>query len=200
MRDYGIVAVETGAFARFGELKDKSLVAAYRAINKTAERTRADAAGRMQRQVNFGASYLAPSAGRLRVEKQANKSSLESNILGRDRATSLARFVLNPNARKSDPLRVQVAPGSIRYLRKAFLVKLRSGTSTETQSNLGLAIRLPPGQTPRRVTAGGAKMIAPGLWLLYGPSVGQVFNLVRNDVEPAALDFLEAEYARQLGL
>lgn len=202
MAAYEVVTIEgLKALLALKNLPASIEQAAVRAINKTTERTRVDAARRMQLQVNFGAGYLSPGAGRLRVEKQANRGNLEGNILGQDRPTSLARFVKNPNAKKGEDLFVQVAPASVRRLKKAFLVKLRAGPGgTETQRNLGLAIRLPVGQRPRRAEKGGAKQIAPGLWLLYGPSVGQVFNLTRKDVEPAALDFLEAEFNRLMEL
>lgn len=200
MAAYEVVTVEgLKALMELQKLPAAIETAAYRAINKAAERGRADASNRMQRQVNFGAAYLAPGAGRLRVDKQASRGRLEANIVGRDRPTSLARFAQAATTSSRSGVILQVKPGSVRYLKKAFFVKLRSG-NTETQNNLGLAIRLPAGQRPRRVDRGGAKQIAPGLWLLYGPSVGQVFNLTRKDIEPATLDFLEAEFTRLMEL
>jgi hypothetical protein len=46
----------------------------------------------------------------------------------------------------------------------------------------------------------GAKQIGKNLYLLYGPSVDQVFRGVAADQAPAALDFLDVEFMRQLDL
>ncbi len=200
MAAYEVVTVEgLAALLKMQQLPAAIETAAYRAINKATERARTDAANRMRKQVAFSASYLAPGGGRLVVDKQASRGRLEAAITGRDRPTSLARFATSTSQKSHAGVLVQVAPGKVLSLPKAFFVKLRRGAAnTETQHNLGLAIRLPAGKKPRRVLRGGAKEVAPGLWLLYGPSVGQVFNLTRNDVAPAALDFLEAEFNRLL--
>lgn len=202
MAAYEVVTLEgLDALLKLQKLPAAIEVAAYRAINKAADRGRSDAAVRMRQQVNFGAAYLSAGGGRLSVDKKASRGNLVANIIGRDRPTSLARFAVNTQASNKKGVILQVKPGGVRYLKKAFFVKLRAGAATtESQHNLGLAIRLPIGQRPRRVDRGGAKQIAPGLWLLYGPSVGQVFNLTRKDIEPATLDFLEAEFERLMEL
>jgi len=198
MAAYELVTVSgLQALLKFKQLPKDIETAAYRSINKALDRARTDAVSRMQNQVNFTASYLSPSGNRLNVASRASAGNLQGKIVGRDRPTSLARFATATKASKQGIL-VQVKPGSVRYLKRAFFMRLRAGSGTETQSNLGLAIRLPMGVRPRRADKGGAKQIAPGLWLLYGPSVGQVFNTVRQDVVPATLDFMEAEFERLL--
>ena len=42
--------------------------------------------------------------------------------------------------------------------------------------------------------------LAPGLWLLYGPSVDQVFRSVASEEAPEAARFLEAEFNRLMDL
>ena len=72
-------------------------------------------------------------------------------------------------------------------MNRAFLMNLRSG-------NLGLAVRLAPGEridNKRRMV-----QMSNGLYLLYGPSVDQVFRSVAEDVSADAGDFLEQEFLR----
>jgi hypothetical protein len=75
-------------------------------------------------------------------------------------------------------------------------MRLRRGKSIEGDSfNIGLAIRLKPGETIRNKR----EMVAfsKGLYLLYGPSVGQVFDDVAIDMEPMLSDRMEDEFVRQ---
>lgn len=172
---------------------------AQRAVNKTAERSRTSSARRMREQVAFPARYLSGSDGRLELRK-ASGSGLEASITGRARATSLARFVTSGSVRRagqarSSTVRVQVAPGKTIELKRAFLMKLRAGNQPiETQHNLGLAIRLKPGERIRNKHQ--MIQIAKGLYLLYGPSVDQVFRTVAEDEAPEAATFLENEFLR----
>ena len=94
-------------------------------------------------------------------------------------------------------LTVEVKPGEARFLKGAFLVRLRAGAAkTDTKFNLGVAIRLKSGQRPRNSRA--AVELARNVWLLYGPSVNQVFQTVRADVAPETRDFLINEFMRLL--
>lgn len=196
-RSYEVLTLEgLAALKNLEQLPREIQQAAYRAVNAAAENARTRSAKEIRNQVNFTAAYLSPAQGRLRVGKKANAGTLESNILARNRATSLARFATS-GAQNKEGVTVQVKPGSARFLRRAFLIRLRKGTQlTETQNNLGLAIRLPPGtriDNKRQMV-----QVKGNLYLLYGPSVGQVFNTVRDDVAPAVLDFLEDEFLRLL--
>jgi hypothetical protein len=144
----------------------------------------------MRSQVNFPKGYL-EMPDRLFVARKANKQSLETVIRGRDQATSLARFrapgqdVTNTRGRG---VRVQVSRGQTAVMRRAFLVKLRNG-------NMGLAIRLKPGEQIRNTT--GAKSLENNVYLLYGPSVDQVFRTVAGDVAPDVLESVTREFFRQ---
>lgn len=179
------------------QLDPRITQAAYRAINGTADRARTDSAEEIRRQLNFPASYLKPSSGRLTVTQRANSNSLEAIITGRRRATSLARFVTNGAAGKTG-VTVSVKKGRSIELPKAFLMALRSGSDIDTKNNLGLAIRTKKGTRPD--AAYKPVRVADGLWLLYGPSVDQAFKSVRKDVTPDAERFLESEFSRLLDL
>lgn len=169
--------------------------AAYRAINYTAGRARKNSDEEIRKQVNFPASYLQPNAGRLVVKNQAGPGSLEATILARHRATSLARFVTSDKEVGKMGLNVAVKPGKTEELKRGFLMKLKSGNAEiDTKNNLGLAVRLDKGETPDK--AYKPVRISDGLFLLYGPSVNQVFKSVRGDVSPQAEADLEREFMR----
>lgn len=177
-------------------------MAALRAINSTLAETRTEAAARIRKEVNYSASYLAPSQKRLFVNKLARRGDLEGSIVARGRPTSLARFVQG-SATTGQGVNVMVAPGVARYMKKAFLIKLRAGSEIETRFNRGLAIRLRPGETLRRKT--NVVQMKNGLFILYGPSVSQVFlnnagEGVAKELEPEVMQEMETEFLRQLEL
>lgn len=173
--------------------------AALRAVNATADRTSPEARRRIRAQVNFQAQYLTgtDSSGqqRLGVSQRATSGSLEAVITGRSKPTSLARFVQGSPAIGKPGVTVSVAPGFARFMERAFVIRLPAGRSDiETQNNLGLAIRLKPGEVVhnKRVMA----RLSGNLYLLYGPAVDQVFATVREDVAPGAEQFLGDEFMR----
>lgn len=175
-------------------------LAAVRAINKITRDGRVELARLILREVNFPASYVSPSGKRLYVSKQATRNDLEGRITARSRATSLARFVTGTPSGQG--VRVQVSPGKSRYMKRAFLIKLPAGTaSVDTKYNMGLAIRLRPGEALKNKRT--ARRMANGLYLLYGPSVDQVFRAedgdgVANDAAPDLAAKLEREFLRLL--
>lgn len=195
--EYVVVVQGLDAIKSVTDLNKGIGVAAQRAINATLDRTRTSAAREMMRQINFTASYL-NAEGRLAVKKRASVTSLEGSIIGRHRPTSLARFAAGGRVNKPG-VRLQVKPGFARFLPRAFLIRLRAGTaSIDTQSNLGLAIRLRKGETISNKKQ--VVQLGHGLYLFYGPSVDQVFRTVSEDVAPGAALFLENEFARLLEL
>lgn len=194
--DFAVV-VQSSALDDLGEITPQVALAMQRSINRTTERYRGVSARMMREQVAFAPSYLAPSGGRLTVEKHATEQDLSAYIRGRRRPTSLARFASNARAGGARGARVTVQPGLARFLPRAFFIPLRSG-NTDTKNNVGLAIRLPAGQVPGR--AYKPTQIGHGLWLLYGPSVTQVFDDVAELVSPEAADFLGREFLRQWGM
>lgn len=197
------------ALNSINDIPPRILSAARIAVNDTTRSSYADAGRQIQREVKFPARYVTGKSGRLSIKKFATNSDLESIIAARTRATSLARFVKGAapvgGARRRAGVRVEVKPGSVVRLPGAFLIRLRAGTETnlDTKSNLGLAVRTkngrpPPGYKPLQ--------IAPNLWLLYGPSVAQVFHSERNnggvanDLSPKIAEKLEREFLRQMRL
>jgi hypothetical protein len=181
------------------------------AVNTTTRFAYAESSRGIREQVSFARTYLgSPTSGnRLKVTKWATPRSAEAVIEGRKRATSLARFATDRSlGRRRNGVSVQVAPGRRKQIPGAFLIKLRSGASlNEDQYNIGLAFRLRPGNVVRnkrrmvqystRVRS-GRKKADTSIYLLYGPSVDQVFRDVAVRVEPRVSDKLESEFLRQL--
>jgi hypothetical protein len=188
--DY-VVAVEGLESLRDLQNLDAAILRRARlAINATVERSQVSAAKEMRSQVDFPARYLTGANGRLSISKYASETSLSASITGRDRPTSLARFATETDpakTRQQGGVNVTVQPGKTVFMKGAFLMRLASG-------NLGLAIRLKAGETLRNKK----KMlrVGKGLYLLYGPSVDQVFRSVAVGEAQNAAEYLEAEFLR----
>lgn len=190
-----IVAKGLQEFVSFVErLPELATEAAYFSLVDVTRDTQPLLRKRMQKQINFPNGYL--DNKRLFVKHKPTRASLEAVISGRDRPTSLARFAQGAtieNSRKR-PIIVKVKANKQRTLQKAFLIPLRSG-------NVGLAIRLPEGQTPDRaykpvqLTRRGGQI--ENVWLLYGPSVDQVLKGVSDDVGPEIQAMLSRNFLRQ---
>lgn len=151
-------------------------------------------------EIAFPSGYL--NADRLKVTKLASDKNLESVITGRKRATSLARFVTGnpiPGSRRSDGISVRVQKGRTTYLKNAFLVRLKRGASlSEDNYNVGLAVRLKPGERLANKRTGHKAWLVPNkVALLYGPSVDQVFAGVIEELRPQIGDDVAAEFHRQ---
>lgn len=175
--------------------------AAVQAVNRTALRTRTAAARKMREQVNFPARYLSGQDGRLQITERARNDRIEARITGRHRATSLARFSVGGTVGGKNGVRVQVAPGFAKLMKRAFLIHLRAGNvPVDTRSNLGLAIRLRAGETIHNKHIMVPLKKGSNVYLLYGPSVDQVFRTVAGEVAPDALAFLEDEFFRLINL
>ncbi len=169
---------------------------ASRAINYAMRRTRTQSARLMREQVNFGARYLTGREnGRLMIATFAKPGDLVGRIRGRDRPTSLAQFtkqkprVAGGPRRRKKGVDVTVKPGAKVTMERAFLMNLRGG-------NVGLAVRTNGGPPARAYKPKG---IGNNLWLLYGPSVDQVFRSVAEDVSDDAAKLMEREFIRLAG-
>lgn len=186
-----------GLQSYFDGLPGVSTTAARLAINDTA-RGPAMKLARMQmnNEINFPSGYL--NKERLFVDKLATNANLEAIVTGRDRATSLARFATSGAIGKRGGVTVSVSKGSSTSLKKAFLIKLRRGKTMDGKTfNVGLAIRLAPGETIQNRTSSHMTMIGNNVALLYGPSVDQVFKAVAGDIAPDVADELATEFFRQ---
>lgn len=193
---YGVFVEGLANLKILEDLPADILEAAKRAVNDTVRRSRPAAAKEMEKRVNFPRGYLTGEGGRLTIPKYATDTSLSAILRGRDRPTSLARFIIGGAKQRkrgeaSSGVTVEVKPGLARRLPRAFAIKLRN-------NNFGLAVRTSSGRKP--TNASSPKEIAPGLWLLYGPSVDQVFGYVREEIVPDMEDYLEEQFRRQLDL
>lgn len=196
-----IVVKSIPALALFDALPRHVERSAVWALNKTSTWARTESRRQMLGQVAFPPSYLGPSQGRLKTRK-ARMGHLEAAVTGRTRATSLARFTRQKVQAKGVRSRrkgitVTVRPGSARFMKGAFLIRLRSGNDGSL-NNIGLAVRS-DGPPPN---AYKPTKIGKNLWLLYGPSVEQVLDSHRNqggvftDISPETGDRLSAEFLR----
>lgn len=204
MAVYGVFVEGLKDLKDFADLRDDIKLAAAQAINSTAERGRTQAARDIREQVNFPAQYLQPAGRRLFVAKKAQRSDLEARIRARARPISLARFVVG-NAQVNKPgVTVAIQPGKARFMKRAFLIRLRAGSSNiDTRNNLGLAVRLKPGETLRNKS--DVRKLDRNLYLLYGPSIDQVFQArdgsgVAEDIAPDLATRLEQDFLRLMEL
>jgi hypothetical protein len=163
------------------------------AINTTANRSGLSLIKKkIYSQVAFPQGYL-DLAGRLKVTRQATPFLLEAAITGRDRATSLARFqpFRSPAAARGKRIPIQVKTNGPSRSATAFLVQLKNG-------NLGLAIYGP--NVPSR--AHKPQLLKRGKngkssYIVYGPSVEQVFKGVASEVTPDLQTAVTKEFDRQ---
>lgn len=188
-------------FARYvAQLPRVTKRAARIAINQVADLSlKKMIPGAMRKEIAFPPGYL-EDGEKLYVRDRAQDDRLLATIYARDRPTSLARFSLagSPGIRLPGGIPVQVTPGRTIDLKRAFMVRLRSGASlTADNFNIGLAIRLPAGQRPRHKHTFAAQRFDDGVFLLYAPSVNQVFATVADDLSPELGEQVESEFFRQ---
>lgn len=181
---------------------------ASKAINTIARKARTRGAREIRKQVNLPASYVSPGGKGFYISQTASPMSLQAKITARGRPTSLARFIAgNPRPGKAG-VHLEVAPGRARFMRRAFVLNLpgTGGSSDPDLANKGLAIRLRPGERLRnKVDALPFSGKDRRLYLLYGPSVDQVFRSrdgtgVANDMVPGIQRDLSEEFIRLLDL
>jgi hypothetical protein len=184
-------------FTRFVERAPEAATEAARiAINDTLDLARRRGVREIPDQISFRKEYAKEN---LQVGRKASNTRLEGWIVGRDRPTSLAHFASGSPSfgRRTKAVRVKVSPrGGTREIRDAFFLRLRRGKELGDDSfNVGLAIRLKPGE--RISNKREMVQFANNVYLLYGPSIAQVFDDVAIDMEPELSDNLENEFIRQ---
>lgn len=183
--------------------------AAALAINDTTRDVYARSRKEIINEVNLPASYVDGKDGgqpRLRIAKLSNDKDLNAVIIGRQRATSLARFdarQLYLGAKKGGQKKAGVSvrvKNQRKKIPQAFLINLKRGTSED--GNVGLAIRLPAGERIRskyiqaRPLGGGGRR-TDDVYLLYGPSVQQLFSRISVQMQPYIDRKLNTEFRRQ---
>lgn len=180
----------SGVAKFFEELPDIATEAAFLAVRDVSEGSGLVHVQRqVESQINFPKGYVRND--RLNVRRKATRQTLEAVISGRDRPTSLARFARGqtPANSRGRGVIVEVHRGVKRNLgKRAFIINLANG-------NLGLAIRLKPGETLRGSEK--AVQMAKDLYLLYGPSVDQVFRGVAEEEAPFLNNMLQRQFLRQ---
>lgn len=159
-------------------------------------------------EVAFPEGYL-DQTDRFFVRQYSTPQQLMAVVEARSRPTSLARFVdapAIPAAGARGPkgrvtVNVTVKPG-VTTPTKGFFVGLNN-------DNIGFAVRLRPGEMPLNF---GQREFNPieifrnedpskgRVFLLYGPSVDQVFRQVADDLVPQTIVKLEAEFTRVLAV
>lgn len=150
-------------------------------------------------QIDYPDGYL--TTDRLGVTNRATDNNLAVTITGRQRATSLARFArgqtISSTARKGVRVKVKRG-GAAKLMERAWLVRLNKGSSADRDNyNLGLAIRLEPGERLRNKKDVRSVQLDQNVYLLYGPSVDQVFRDVAVTDTPPVLEKVGNEFFRQ---
>lgn len=181
--------------AFFREMPELASRAAVFAVNDGSTFARRLSSKEIRDQVNLSAGYLLDN-GRLTITKKARGDDIEAVVTGRNRPTSLARFASTAPTfgRKRRGIRVKVARGGGgATMKRAFFVKLRSGKNLDNY-NIGLAVRTADGKPPKNTR--GATPIFDGAYLLYGPSVGQVFYDVASHIAEPVGDQVASNFVR----
>jgi hypothetical protein len=151
----------------------------------------------VESEINFPQGYV--NSERLFVKRRAYNDNLEVVLAARQRATSLARFVQGPIDLKNRTGGVSVrVKGRVARIGKAFPIKLRAGSAAiRDKANIGIALRLKEGEQVRNKRIMSGVQLDHTLYLLYGPSVDQVFRDVADEQTGQFLDLVEREFDRQ---
>jgi hypothetical protein len=182
---------------------DIAVTSARIALNTVAARAlKQDVPKTMRGEVAFPPGYLEDPT-RLARDRPATNTELFTSIIGQDPPTSLARFANGLAAfgtKQEADVIVIVKPSRSVTMKRVFPFKLRAGDGTSGAFNIGLAIRLKPGEILAHRTLGNIGLAIPripNVYLLYGPSVNQVFDDVAGDLADPLGESVEAEFLRQ---
>lgn len=172
----------------FEAMPERTNKAASLAINRVAERQAQTLIKReMLRNIAFKYGYVTKH---ITVGRYASPSSPYAVIEAKDTPTTLFRFTgmsVIPNRKTT--VKVTVGTGRTKMMAGAFYATIKGSPQ--------VMIRTKDNSPPRGITRGGGKEIAPHLWLLYAPSVDQVFRMVADDEIPAIEQELVYEFERQ---
>lgn len=146
-------------------------------------------------EVQFPPGYV---DDKINIDQRATPGRLIASVVGRQRPTSLARFATSGTVGSKGGVSVRVKGGG-KFMKDAFLVRLNRGAGlTDDGYNVGLAIRLKPGQTLNKKDTSRMVHLGKDVVLLYGPSVDQILNNEVADAEtPEVVDAIAAEFFRQ---
>lgn len=151
----------------------------------------------LKKEINFPAGYV-ENDQRFGLDKRARPNDLTASIVARQRPTSLARFVTSGSVGGRGGVSVRVSnKGGPSSFKRGFLVRLKSGSSLDGSSNMGLAVRLEPGQVLNKRDTSNMVHLEANVVLLYGPSIDQVLNTSVADAEtPEVADSVVEEFYR----
>jgi hypothetical protein len=175
--------------------------AAKLAVNDAARYGARRGSEAIRREVAFSRTYIGDASNasaRLRITRVAQGGDMEAVIGARSEPTSLARFASGTPTfgRRARGPRVKVkTSGPSKTIKGGFFMKLKRGDGSGDGFNIGLAIRLKPGERVRNKAQ--MKSIGKGLYLLYGPSVDQVFSTVREEIADDIASHMQIEFLRQ---
>lgn len=182
----------------FDQLPEVADEAARLALNDTARFARRLGSKKVREEVAFRPRYLGNDEdGALSVAKYASNAEGEAVVRARNDARSLASFSTGRPRFGKAGAKVRVAPGKTKTMENAFFLRLRRGNADidAENYNVGLAVRLKKGE--RVTNKRQMKALGGGLYLLYGPSVAQVFDDVALDMQGEVSDYLATEFVRQ---
>lgn len=185
-------------FSLFEQMPEVADRAARFAVNDTARYARRQGSKKVREEVAFRADYMGnDEEGALSVASWSTGNDGEAVVRARNDAKSLASFGTGHPRFGKAGARVRVAPGRTKTMQRAFYMKLRRGSADidAENYNVGLAIRLKKGE--RVSNKNQMKAIGGGLYLLYGPSVAQVFDDVALDMQDDVSNYLVTQFVRQ---
>lgn len=185
-------------YATMPERTDKALRLAVNAASLHGARM---AKKQMLAEVNRTSAYIGNPKNinaKLAIVKTARAGDLESIVRAQHRPASLAGFSDSPVSfgRPKAPIRVRVGRSKTVEMKRAFFIRLKRGAAlSEDNYNLGIAMRLKPGEkvNNKNVHVSGNSRYA----VLYGPSVEQMFNRITPEITDEVLDYAEREFLRQ---
>jgi hypothetical protein len=187
-------------YRRYPEIAER---AGTTATNDAAAHALALARRAVRKDANLSASYI-NDPDKLRVARKAGRVSGEAVVLANARPISLARYApAGQGFGRQRGVTVRVKRGGAsKHMRKAFLIPLKQGShSVDTGAgvyNRGLALRLPEGQTIKNKRV-AKKLKGGNTWLLYGPSVHQIFRQSLPEVAADTSNYFERRFFYQLG-
>lgn len=148
----------------------------------------------ISKQINFPAGYLDDT--RFGLDRRSTPDNLVTSLVARQRPTSLARFATSGVVGGKGGVSVKVkAKGGSKRFKSGFLVRLPGGIDG---SNIGLAVRLSPGQQLNKRDQSNMVYLDKNVVLLYGPSIDQVLNTSVAEAEtPEVIDNVATEFYRQ---
>lgn len=146
-------------------------------------------------EVNFPPGYV---DDRIELGQKATPTRLVASVIGRQRPTSLARFVVSGAVGQKGGVTIRVK-NSAKHMGSAFLVRLNQGTGiSDNGYNIGLAIRLSSGVKLNKKDQSRMVHLERDVVLLYGPSVDQILkNEAAETQMPLVADDIATEFFRQ---